>query len=129
MSVLLLAWLNLAMLPCALASGHVSTAGKTIANDSHHSITAEHAHHGTADPTPAATVQPDCCQIGQLASIDHARQPDKKNHDSVTVIAGVAIFASHLHSPATAITWKPSDPPDMGGGSPRLHVLNCVYLD
>jgi len=127
-SVLLLVWFNLAMLPCAMAFEKESDCpacppGHEQAMTSHHS-------HGDGDAlnSPAcATIQPDCCDLGQVNFDDRSQKFEKQDSDKTEFV--VASLFDDLWTPTARRYWSPSAPPDLVSGSPRLHALNCVYLD
>jgi hypothetical protein len=101
-AAMLVFWLNLALLPCAMAFEAVET------------------EHDCCPPT-VELQQLDCCEIDSVTR-DHRDSED----------FGVAIIgASEFRSPPLSVratVLKTSRPPDPGGTPPRIHVLNCVYL-
>jgi hypothetical protein len=89
---------------------------------------ASHHSHGDALDSPAcATIQPDCCDLGQVNFADRAQKFEQQDSDTPD-FAATSQFEI-LRPPVVRRTWKPSAPPDLVSGSPRLHAINCVYLD
>lgn len=125
-SVLLLVWFNLAMLPCAMAFEKESDC--PACPSGHEQAMASHHSHGDALESPAgATTQPDCCDLGQVNFDDRAQKFEKQDGDKTDFI--VVSHFENVRPPAAHRNWNPSAPPDLVSGSPRLHALNCVYLD
>ena len=124
--MLLLVWFNLAMLPCAIAVEAESDCPACPLG--HEQAMALHHSHGDAMDSPAcATMQPDCCDLDQVNFDDRSQKFEKQDNDKTDFVV-----ASHFENlrPATVHrNWNPSAPPDLVTGSPRLHALNCVYLD
>ena len=94
--------LNLAILPCAMALESTDTG------------------HDCCPPT-LELQQLDCCEFDEV-SVDHR---DGKKSD-------VAMVSSLDDRPLVptlrAALRRIPIPPDSGGGSPPIYVLNCVYL-
>jgi hypothetical protein len=124
--VLLLAWFNLTMLPCAMAAGDIadrtgSSMGRT------QMMPSPHMQHAAMDAPPCVTLQSECCDLGQVIFGDSTPKFEKKPGVATGLLAAPAY--SELRPPTLRRVWQPSDPPDLGGGWPRLHVIHCVYLD
>ena len=119
-SVLLLVWFNLAMLPCAMAIEKES--GCPACPVGHEQELVSHHSHGDGD-----ALQPDCCDLGQVNFDDRAQKFEKQDSDQLDFV--VASQFDNLRPPTVRRNWNPSAPPDLVSGSPRLHALNCVYLD
>jgi hypothetical protein len=127
LSVLLLTWFNLAMLPCAMAVEGV--ADRFDAASGPVQVMAEqHMHHAVMESPTCATLQMDCCELGQVAFGDNTAKLEEKKASGATGLVPAPGYLV-LRPPTLRRAWRPSDPPDPGGGSPRLHVLHCVYLD
>jgi hypothetical protein len=101
-AAMLVFWLNLALLPCAMAFD-----------------TAETEH--DCCPLTVELQQLDCCELDAVTR-DHR---DSENFG--VAIVGPAEFRS-LPLSVRASVRHASRPPDPGGTQPRIHVLNCVYL-
>jgi hypothetical protein len=101
-AAMLVFWLNLALLPCAMAF---------------EAVTAEH----DCCPPSIELQQADCCEPDAVTR-DH-----RDSEDFGVAIVGPTKIRSLLPS-VRATVRQVSRPPDPGGTSPRIHVLNCVYL-
>jgi len=123
-ALLAVAWLNLAVMPCAMAF-------ESAEHDCPHCPPAEvhemAGHHGHGEAKRScATMQSDCCDIS-TATVESRTAKSKSGHTpDIVQISGPAtakLSARYsLFAPA-------ADPPDPPGTSPPLYVLNCVYLD
>ncbi|MBT8102371.1 MAG: hypothetical protein KJO95_05335 [Gammaproteobacteria bacterium] len=95
-----------------------------------HGMASHHGHdgHGEVDTRPScATVQPECCELA-AASIDtRGNTLQFKSVSDIVLIT--APLTAVLPSRAAVQRHSASDPPDISGSSPPLHVLFCVYLD
>ena len=117
-------WLNMAVLPCAMAF-------ETAEHDCPHCPPAEeHAgHHGhgkaeALDKTEASCDESPCCDAGE-ATIETRSGKIKPSAD--TVVAGTSAI---VELPARGVRHAAAaDPPDPPGAFPPRHVLFCVYLD
>ena len=120
--LLAIAWLNLALTPCALAIGaehdcpHSPPAG-------HHEM-AGHGEH--MDEHPCASMQDACCEIPN-ASVDR-RAGTVKFDDSPEVVVITTPVASELADQPPAHHLPSADPPDPPDKLRALHKLFCVYL-
>jgi len=104
-AVMLLFWLNLAFLPCAMA------------------LDAPEKEHDCCPPT-VELQQIDCCELD--AATADKRGGKFETHDDLLVIASVVTWPS----PRMAnIAQHEARPPDPVIYSPPLHKLFCVYLD
>ena len=101
-AAMLVFWLNLALLPCAMAFDAVAT------------------QHDCCPPTIELQAL-DCCEIDSVTR-DH-----RDSEDFGVAIIGPTENRSLLPSVRTIVR-QVSRPPDRGGAPPRIHVLNCVYL-
>jgi len=129
--VLLFAWFNLAMLPCALAARAV-----VVPNDSpmvHGSalpsplMQSQHVHGAATEAPPCHALQADCCELGHAVFGDSSPKFAKQPASAAGLPAAPAYAA--LRPPTLQRVWQPSAPPDPGSGAPRLHAIHCVYLD
>jgi len=125
LSLLAVLWLNMAVLPCAMAfesdeiCPHCPPDGHEMA--SHHG-------HGAAHAEPSsATIQSECCDLEEISVDARSGKVEVKPASEVIFITGPAVAevpTQALRQPQRAL-----DPPDVSGSSPPLHVLFCVYLD
>jgi len=123
LSVLVIFWLNLAVMPCTMAL-------ETIDTTPHCPPPAEQemAHHGHQDTQAIPDcfiMQSDCCGLVN-AALD-TREGTEKRHDHASAAVSVTSAWPSLHI-LVAPQHEPR-PPDPGTHYPPLHVLNCVYLD
>ena len=104
-SVLLVFWLNLALLPCAMA------------------MDAPEKEHDCCPPS--IELQPsDCCELDAAAS--DKRGAKFEDSDDLVAISTVV----NQPSPRTDRIFRhEARPPDPAYSSPPLHKLFCVYLD
>ena len=120
--LLAIAWLNLALTPCALAIGaehdcpHNPPAG-------HHDM-AGHGEHMAEHP--CESMQDACCEIPD-ASVD-MRAGTVKFDDSTDVVVITAPVADGLAGQLPAHHLPTADPPDPPDEFQALHKLFCVYL-
>lgn len=128
-ALLAVLWLNMAVLPCAMAF-------QSDDHDCPHCPPAdEHAmagHHGHGqDKSQAgescATSQSQCCDL-TAATVD-TRSDKVKVRDASDVeffaVPAIAVFSPWPAAHETAA----ADPPDPPGNFRPLHALYCVYLD
>ena len=117
--VLLVAvWLNMAILPCAMAF-------ETADHDCPHCPPAEeHAgHHGHHKAKAEASCDESPCCDASEATLE--TRTAKQTPD--VVAAGIPAIAE---SPSRLVRFAAAaDPPDPPGALPPRHVLFCVYLD
>ena len=123
-ALLAVMWLNMAITPCAMAF-------ESDDHDCPHCPPAEeHAmagHHGHGEvERSCATMQSECCDLAE-ATVESRTEKSQFKSSSDIVQIGAPPLAD-LPSPMRRMV-AAADPPDPPGVSPRLHVLNCVYLD
>lgn len=123
--ILAFVWLNLAMLPCAMAfGGDVSGSDRAAGFES---MPEHHGHHAQTTDQHGNLHDADCCDLGEVSVDDRSPTVDKKAAGDVAIAmlqnedARAAVFSHRLHTS--------TDPPYRSSGAPRLHVINCVYLD
>ena len=105
LAVLLTFWLNLALLPCAMAIE-----------------TAQNGH--DCCPPTVELQQIDCCEL-DFATADK-RGGKFESYDDLVVITTVVTWPSPHTADISLNEIRPPDPTDY---SPPLHKLFCVYLD
>lgn len=119
-------WLNMAVLPCAMAfeSGDHDCAHCPPAIE--HEMASHHGHGEKHANEPGATTQTECCDL-EDASIDirGGNLKIKPPSDGVFISEpAIAILPARSNG---QLKWA-SDPPEIIGSSPSRHVLFCVYL-
>jgi len=119
-------WLNMAVLPCAMAfESEEPCPHHPSAED--HQMASHHGHGEVDTKRSCATAQPECCDLA-AASIDtRGNKLQFKSASDIVLIT--APLTSVLPARASVQRHIASDPPDFSGSSPPLHVLFCVYLD
>lgn len=129
LGLLAIVWLNMAILPCAMAfqgdddCPHCPPAG---AHENGHDMAAHHGHDDTTPEPSCATAQTDCCDA-VAASVD-ARSGKIEFKSAVDIVFVGVPPAEGCERQLGAYSYSSSDPPDIAGSSPPLHVLHCVYL-
>jgi hypothetical protein len=103
-AVLLVFWLNLALLPCAMAL--------QVPDQGHDCC-----------PATIEMQQVDCCDLDDV-TLDK-RDGEFEGSDEVLVATTISTWPS---LPSVASSWQAKKPPDPGNHSPPLHKLFCVYL-
>lgn len=125
LGLLAVLWLNMAVLPCAMAFESDEPCPHCPPAEDHQM--ASHHGHGKAKATPScATAQPECCDLA-AASID-TRGSNLQIKPTSDVVFIAPHFSAVLPAQASVQRHVASDPPDISGTSPPLHVLYCVYL-
>lgn len=127
-------WLNMILLPCAMAIPGNDDCPHCPPAENHDMMShqgrgtiAHHEHGQRPDTPPCATVQPDCCDdlVGNV-DIRGGKEADKPAAQFVLMVPRVpsaeAEAAAEHHCAA-------SDPPRVSVSPPPPHVLFCVYLD
>ena len=126
LGLLAVAWLNMAVLPCAMAfQGAEDCPHVGPAED--HAMESHHGHGEVPERPSCETVQSDCCKQ-PAASVD--ARSDKltiKPVSEVVFISAPAPPKARRH--AAAYGHHALDPPVGAANAPPLHVLFCVYLD
>ena len=122
-------WLNMAVLPCAMAfqgdedCAHCPPAEE---HENHHSMAAHHDHEQAAAEPSCATMPVDCCDV-VTANVD-ARGGKLDYKPAADAAIAAAPLASDGNCRQAATGQAAADPPDIAGSSPPLRVLYCVYL-
>ena len=105
LTVLFAFWLNLALLPCAMA---IETA-----QDGHDCC-----------PPTVELQQIDCCELD--AATSDKRGGKFESYDDLVVVSTVVSWPSHHKADISENEVRPPDPANY---SPPLHKIFCVYLD
>ena len=126
LGLLAVSWLNMAVAPCAMAYESDDYCPHHAPVEKHDM--ASHHGHGEADTGPScATAQPECCELAAASVDSRGNKPQFKSALEMVLIT--APLTPVLPSRASKQPHVASDPPDITGAWPPLHVLNCVYLD
>lgn len=129
LGVLGVLWLNMAVLPCAMAfqgdddCAHCPPEEK---HENHHEMAAHHDHAQTEPEHTCATASVECCDV-MAANVD-ARSGKLDYKPAPDVAFATAPLPSDGNSRHASIVEATADPPVIGGSSPPLRVLYCVYL-
>lgn len=127
----LLLCFNLSMLQCALAAGqaHACPGCPTQQQDG------DHAHHGMdhgADSQghECSVLDDGCCELQPLAPLQKTAKSELQGPDFAPDLwLNSEPWYLALHEPVPAAERCPTGPPPGLAGAPRLHVLNCTYLN
>ena len=125
-----LLWLNLAMLPCAMALEGEHNCPNCPPE--HDQPMASHHDHADADADTAPdckTAQADCCDLEDFSIDDRGQkssQKDGKNGGEQFTMSSTTDPVRRAR-PVQAAHF-PTGPPDPNPGARRLHALHCVYL-
>ncbi|MGB5256103.1 MAG: hypothetical protein WBN07_16045 [Woeseiaceae bacterium] len=129
LGLLAVLWLNMAMLPCAMAfqgSDDCPHCPPADEHASHHQM-APHADHNEAvAKSPCATVQTDCCDE-IAANVDGRGSKLEQRPASDVAFAGPPLPAND-NARGRANSRHTTDPPDLTASSPPIRTLYCVYL-
>ena len=119
-------WLNMAVLPCAMAfeSEHDDCAHCPPALEDE--MAAHHGHHKEHANESGATMQSECCEL-EDASIDIRGSNLKIKPFSEVAFISEPVIAVVPKRSTGLLKWA-SDPPEIIASSPTPHVLFCVYL-
>lgn len=126
LGLLAIAWLNMAVLPCAMAfQGGEDCPHGPPAED--HAMTSHHGHGEVPERPSCETMQSDCCKQ-PAASVD--TRSDKLTIKPVSDVVSIsAPVPPKAPTRAAAYGYHALDPPVGAASAPPLHVLFCVYLD
>jgi len=126
LGLLAMVWLNIIILPCAMAFQGGQLCPHCPPADEHE-MAAHHGHGEMQSQPPGTMAQSECCDQ-QAASVDsRSAKLQAKPASDLVFVTVTAIPA--LPARARAQRHCAADPPDTPGVSPPLHVLFCVYLD
>jgi len=125
LGLLAMVWLNMAVLPCAMAFETSEICPHCPPADEHQ--VASHHGHGKAEAKPScATAQSECCDLEE-ASVD-ARGGKLEFKPASEVVFVTAPAIAKVPTSTSGLVGCASDPPDISGSSPPLHILFCIYL-
>jgi len=119
-------WLNMAVLPCAMAFQTADMCPHCPPDDEHEMA----AHHGHGeDPAEPArpAMQGECCDVEEVNIDARVGKHDAKPASVLVFVMAPAI--AELPTLTAARLRSATDPPCHSGSSPPLNVLYCVYLD
>ena len=119
-------WLNMAVLPCAMAFQSAAMCSHCPPSDEPE-VSAHHGHGADQAETSGATMQSDCCDLEEPKVDARVSKIEAKPASAVVFVTAPAM----ADVPATTNAQRhcAADPPGLSGSSPPLHVLFCVYLD
>jgi len=126
LGLLTVLWLNMAVLPCAMAFESAETCPHCPPADAHEM--ASHHGHGDAEARPAcATVQVECCDLDEASVDTRGGKLEAKPASEIVFVTAPRIAALPVRT--SGQRYCATDPPDAPGVAPPLHVLYCVYLN
>ena len=132
LAVSLLLWFNLSILPCALAAGQAHACPGCPTQQQHE----EHAQHGGmshgADEHghECSWLETPCCTPDTQATVTKPSKFETQGFDlGPDAWIEPEPWYLALHGLAPADHRCPTGPPPGLAALPRLHVLNCVYLN
>ncbi len=122
--MLVVMWLNLVVTPCAMALDSDDHDCPHCPPAEEHGMAGHHGH-GEVERS-CATMQSDCCDLAEATVETRTEKSASKNSPDLVQVVAPAYVDLLLQNDRIVAA---ADPPDPPGVSPRLHVLNCVYLD
>jgi len=126
LGLLTIVWLNMVILPCAMAFQGGELCPHCPPADEHE-MSAHHGHSDMQSQPSGAMAESGCCDQ-QDASVDaRGAKPQPKPASEVVFVTAPAVPRLPVRAPAQRHCV--ADPPGTSGVSPPLHVLFCVYLD
>ena len=120
-------WLNMAVLPCAMALEGGGDCPHCPPPAVEHEMAVHHGHGDDHAKPSCATMQSQCGELEE-ASIDTRGSKLELKPTFEMVFISTPPIAPLSAGMQGRITCS-SDPPDISGSSPPLNVLFCVYLD
>jgi len=125
LGLLTVLWLNMAVLPCAMAF-ESSESCPHCPPAAEHEMESHHGHGDAASKPSCATVQAGCCDTVEASVDARGSKPEFKPASEVVFITAPTI--AEVPTSTAGLTGYACDPPDTSGSSPPRHVLFCVYL-
>jgi len=119
-------WLNMAVLPCAMAFQSAAMCLHCPPSDEPE-VSAHHGHGEDQATASGATMQSDCCDQDEAKVDARVSKIEAKPASAVVFVTAPAV--AELPTGTTGQRQCATDPPGLSGSSPPLHVLFCVYLD
>lgn len=123
LGVLAIFWLNLAVMPCAMAI-EADTRDEHCPQMSSQAIAHEDGHQVSQPEVNCLSMQADCCSFVQ-STVDNRAGTDKFKKDTSAAISSLASWPNQQSS---QVLQREHRPPDPGYRTPPLHILHCVYL-
>ncbi len=125
LGLLTVLWLNMAVLPCAMAFESSETCPHCPPAAEHEM--APHHDHGEVKAQPdCATAQVECCDFAEVSVDTRGVKLEAKPASEAVIGAAPPIAA--VPAQTSGQRFCAADPPGASGGAPPLHVLYCVYL-
>ena len=123
LGVLAIFWLNLAVMPCAMAI-EADTKDEHCPQMSSQAMVHEGGDQVSQPEVDCLSMQADCCSFVQ-SSVDNRAGSDKFKKDTSAVLASPASWPNQQ---SLQVLQREHRPPDPVYRSPPLHVLHCAYL-
>ncbi len=124
--VLVVMWLNMAILPCAAANMSDLTCPHCPPT-AHAEMAAHHGQHQAVTKPACASMQSQCCDLDE-ANVDNrsGKLKVKDAFDDTAMIVAAPLVVSPVAERALVHDIHPQI---LGGRSTPLYILYCVYLD
>ena len=124
--LLAIVWLNMAVLPCAMAFPSDKDCPHCPPAE-HHDMASHHGHGETSAKPSCVTAEHDCCDV--VAASRDARDGKPERTKTPEVVFAGTLVAARAAAISPQYRHCALDPPHIAGSATPLHVLFCVYLD
>jgi hypothetical protein len=125
LGLLTVLWLNMAVLPCAMAFESSETCPH-CPPAAEHDMAPQHEHSEVKVQPDCATVQVECCDYAEISVETRGLKLEAKPASEAVIASAPPIAVVPVQT--SAQRFCTADPPGACGGAPPLHVLHCVYL-
>ena len=122
-AALVVCWLNLVIMPCALAMPVEQ--GCPHAPAAVEQTSGHHGHHDASTTHDCVTVASHCCDFVDASLDTRGGKLENTNGDVAITAVSLSWLAGYSLTEQAVAT----RPPDPVGFSPPLHKLYCVYLE
>ena len=120
-----MAWLNIALAPCAMAMGE-SPACPHGAAPANSELVSHEGHHGGSTIIDCAWAESDCC--GDNDVLTEMRSQSSADKEAVPDCATASVPDVTSLLSMAAVGFADTGPPERLVTSPPIYVLNCVFL-
>lgn len=128
LGLLAVLWLNMAMLPCAMAfqADDCPHCPPAEAHDAHHKMGAHEGHQQAVAKAPCESAQVDCCD--EIAASVDGRGSNFEQRPALDIAFVMPTMPNGHATLGRTDNRRATDPPEIIGSSPPLRKLYCVYL-